>query len=82
MNYEIVEFIVNNREQIKAHINEKLAPALVASRIFDNNPDVQDAFINHNKLNILRDYIMDHFNLNPEELLLLNHELFEILERN
>lgn len=82
MNYEIVEFIVNNRGQINAHINEKLAPVLVASRIFDNNPDIQDSFINHNRLKILRNYIMDHFNLNPEELLLLNDELLQILERN
>lgn len=72
---DIIEFIIKNKELIVVHLDNELIFTHSIARMFDKSPDIQDEFINHQKLIYLRHYLLDHFPLmNMEDMSLLSGE--------
>lgn len=61
MEYDIVEFIVNNKDDINSHLECELQPTLIASRIFDGHPDLQQDIIDEKTTAALIHYLQPHF---------------------
>lgn len=82
--YDVTEFVINNKDLIVSHLDKEMHHFNVASRIFDSFPELQDDFINHKKLSILRHYLLNHFpSLNMEDIsLLCDEEMLKLLNNN
>ncbi len=79
---DLTEFILNNREDIQSFCVKELSPFLIASRIFDNHPDIRHDFLTTKKLSILQHYLLEHFpQLNFEDIsLLCDEEMLKLLK--
>lgn len=61
MNDQLIDFVVENRTEIKEYVDEHSLPAIKVSRIFETIPDMQDEYIYNVKLRLLYKYLQDNF---------------------
>lgn len=61
MEYDIVEFLINNKADINVYLDAELHPTYLASRIFDSAPDLQQEIIEEKRRSILIRYLLEQF---------------------
>lgn len=59
--YDIAEFLVQNKEELNDFLKEVMQPFVIASRIFDNSPDLQTEFLNKKKLSYIIDFVVQNY---------------------
>lgn len=80
LNYNIAEFILNNKNEITSYINDEVNSVDHYFQIFNKTPDLKKNVMNYARLCALRDYLSNHLPLSPEDLMTeIDEELVQLL---
>lgn len=61
MQQDIIDFLIQNKDDINSFLDSELHPTYLASRIFDGHPDLQQDILDIKRKAILIRYLLEQF---------------------
>lgn len=61
LSYDIAEFVINNRDELRHSVNEDVAHLSHCERIFSSYPELFDELLEKARKDSLRTLLQDHF---------------------
>lgn len=82
VNYDLIEFIVLNRDELKTLLTKEVEHLMICSHVFVGNRDIFNELLLNKKINVLRQYIKEHFPETDYEniYLTINKDCVNIIE--
>jgi hypothetical protein len=76
LKYDIAEFIINNRDEIKDHITDQLSMHYDYSSLFQEYPEMYEEILKERFRNLLLSFLVSELNLDYESLILILDDEF------
>lgn len=61
MQQDIIDFLIQNKDDINQFLDSELHPTYLASRIFDGYPDLQQDILDAKRTQVLIRYLLEQF---------------------
>lgn len=76
LKYDVAEFIINNRDEIKDHITDQLSMYHDHSSLFQEYPEMYEEILKETVTKILLSFLISELNYDFESLILIVDEEF------
>lgn len=76
---QIYDWCITNNVYLEDYITNELKHLEITERLFENSPELFQDILNKAKLYKLRELLVQHLNITPEEILVTIDEEFVIL---